>query len=92
MREEAFPKTVGLNSREPVKAQLLAALKARYNVAYQRVRYLRPARGSRETAGSGRTLARLRLAWVLREAWTVLLSQPPPVWGDGVIPMQATYR
>ena len=81
VRETTFPKTAGLASREPVKAQRLAALKKRYDVAYQRVRYLRG-----KTAGA--TLARLRLAWVLREAWGVLLSQPPPVMDEMVIPME----
>ena len=81
VRETTFPKTMGLVSREPVKAQRLAALKRRYDVAYQRVRYLRG-----KTAGV--TLARLRLAWVLREAWGVLLSQPPPVMDETVIPME----
>ena len=83
VRETTFPKTAGLASRDPVKAQLLTALKRRYDVAYQRLRYLRG-----KTATAGVTLARLRLAWVLREAWGVLLSQPPPVMDETVIPME----
>ena len=83
VRETTFPKTAGLVSREPEKGTRLAALKRRYDVAYQRVRYLRG-----KTATAGVTLARLRLAWVLREAWGVLLSQPPPVMDETVIPME----
>ena len=87
-RESMFPKTVGLASRDPVKAALLAGLKARYDVAYQRVRYIRTQRGVRKAvAFSSATLPRLRLSWVLREAWTVLLAQPPPIHGAGSIPM-----
>ena len=84
-----FPKTVGLASRDPVKAALLAGLKARYDVAYQRVRYIRTQRlGVRKAvAFSSVILPRLRLSWVLREAWTVLLAQPPPLHGAGMIPM-----
>ena len=106
MRETGFPKTIGLDSREPTKAKLLAALKIRYNVAYQRLRYVTEEKGrararakivgkANGTAkarqkGKGRdairtTLPRLQVAWVLREAWTVLLSQPAPVVGFDVI-------
>ena len=82
-----FPKTVGLASRDPVKAALLAGLKARYDVAYQRVRYLRTQRVRKAVAFSSVILPRLQLSWVLREAWTVLLAQPPPLHGAGTIPM-----
>ena len=78
VRETSFPKTAGLESRDPVKAQRLSALKKRYDVAYQRVRYLRG-------KTTGVVLARLRLTWCLREAWAVLLSQPPPVMDETVI-------
>ena len=82
MRETTFPKTAGLASRDHVKAQLLTTLKKRYDVAYQRLRYLRG-----KTMGVA--LARLRMAWILREAWGVLLSQPPPIMMDEtVIPME----
>lgn len=81
VREATFPKTAALASRDPIKAQCLATLKKRYDVAYQRMRYLRG-------KTTGVTLARLRLAWVLREAWGVLLSQPPPVMDETVIPME----
>ena len=87
-RELTFPKTVGLASREPFKAALLVKLKARYDVAYQRVRYLRTQRGVRKVvAFSSVTLPRLRLSWILHEAWMVLLAQPPPIRGVGTIPM-----
>ena len=83
-----FPKTVGLALREPVKAALLVGLKIRYDIAYQRVRYLRTQRGVRKAvAFSSVTLPRLRLSWVLREAWTVLLAQPQSIHGVGSIPM-----
>ena len=106
MRETGFPKTIGLDPREPTKAKLLAALKIRYNVAYQHLRYVTEekgrARARAKTVGKangkakarakgkgrdaiGTTLPRLQVAWVLREAWTVLLSQPAPVVGFNVI-------
>ena len=88
VRETKFPKTAGLAARDPVKAQLMAALKVRYNVAYQRVRYLRTGRGSRGASFSGMTLHRLRLTSILHEAWTVLMSQPPPILGGVAIPME----
>ena len=90
VRETIFPKTAGLAAREPIKAQLLAALKVRYNVAYQRVRYLRTGRGSRAASFSGMALPRLRLTSILHEAWTVLLSQPPPILGDAAIPTEGS--
>ena len=81
VRETTFPKTAGLASRDPIKAQLLTALKKRYIVSYSRVRYLRG-------KTTGVTLARLHMAWILREAWAVLLSQPPPIMDETVMPME----
>lgn len=86
MRETIFPKTVGLASREPHKAALLVALKLKYDVAYQRMRYLTKRMSRKTVAAEGVTLARLRMSWLLREAWTILASQPPPmIIGQDVI-------
>jgi hypothetical protein len=87
VRETIFPKTVGLASREPQKAELLVALKLKYDATYQRLRYLTKRVSRKAVAAEGVTLARLRMSWILREAWTILASQPPPIIGKGAIPI-----
>ena len=68
--------------REPVKAAALAGLKAQYDRAYQRLRYLR-------SRGELHRMEELRLSRLLREAWTVLLAQPAPLQGSGCVPLGA---
>ena len=76
VREHKFPKTAGLASRNPHKALLLEALKSRYNVVYQRIRYLEK-RGARV----GLAVPRMERVQLLRQAWQVLLAAPAPLQG-----------
>ena len=79
-RETKFPRTCGLEARDPAKAQELARIKPQYERAYQRLCYVRRTRQYERCAS-------LAVARLLREAWDVLLSQPAPFSGDSPIPL-----
>ena len=79
-RETKFPRTCGLEARDPVKARELARIKPQYERAYQRLCYLR-------RTSQYERCASLAVARLLRQAWDVLLSQPAPLSGDAVIPL-----
>ena len=87
VRAVNFPKTAGLAARDPHKAALLSALKARYNTVYQRIRYL-------EHTGSrlGLAVPRMHRARILREAWDVLLTAPAPLWTNEAIPLRGAPK
>ena len=84
-REDKWPKTVGLERRQPEKKEALAALKKQYDRAYQRLRHL--IRTGQLHAHASLTAQRL-----LREAWMILLDMPAPWQSDdrNVIPLGAT--
>ena len=79
-RETKFPRTCGLEARDPVKARELAHIKSQYERAYQRLGYVRRTRHYE-------CCASLTVARLLRQAWAVLLPQPAPLSGDVVIPL-----
>ena len=87
VREERFPKTANLASREPYKAALLAALKKQYDVAYQRIRYL-----ERRKSRVGLAVPRLTRARLLRAAWEILLAPPAPLRGEEAIPLRGAPK
>ena len=74
-REDKWPKTVGLERRQPEKKEALAALKRQYDRAYQRLRHLRK-------TGQLHAHASLATLRILREAWMILLDMPAPWQGD----------
>ena len=84
-REDKWPKTVGLERRQPEKKEALAALKRQYDRAYQRLRHL--IRTGQLHAHASLTAQRL-----LREAWMILLDLPAPWQSDdtNVVPLGAT--
>ncbi len=71
-REEQWPRTVGLDKRQPEKSLALKALKWQYDKAYEQLRQLRKTRKLRQHA----VLATKRL---LGEAWMILLAAPAPL-------------
>ncbi len=71
-REEQWPRTVGLDKRQPEKSLALKALKRQYDKAYQHRRQLRKTRQLHQHA----VLTTKRL---LREAWMILLAAPAPL-------------
>ena len=83
-REDKWPKTVGLERRQPEKKEALAALKRQYDRAYQQLRHLR-------RTGQLHAHASLTTQRLLREAWMILLDMPVPWQGDekGVIALGA---
>ena len=80
-RETHFPRTRGLEARDPIKARELARIKPQYERAYQRLSYVRRTHQPERVA----SLAVVRL---LDQAWRVLLSQPAPLSGDAAIPLE----
>ena len=78
VRETHFPRTSGLDARDPSKARRLACIKAQYERAYQHLCYVR-------RAGNPERCAMLTVARLLRDAWGVLLAQPPPLRGEGPV-------
>ena len=82
-REDKWPKTVGLERRQPEKKEALAALKKQYDRAYQHLRHLR-------RTGQLHAHALLTTQRLLREAWMILLDMPAP-WQseEGVIALGA---
>ena len=76
VRETHFPRTSGLDARDPSKARRLACIKAQYERAYQHLHYVR-------RAGHPERCAMLTVARLLRDAWGVLLAQPAPILDDG---------
>ena len=80
-RETKFPRTCGLEARDLVKARELDRIKSQDERAYQRLCYVR--RTHQYECCASLTVARL-----LRQAWAVLLSQPAPLSGDVVIPLE----
>ena len=68
-REEKWPKTSGLELRNPEKNAALVALKRQYKRAYQHLRHLR-------RTGQLHAHARLTAKRLLREAWMILLALP----------------
>ena len=80
-RETKFPRTCGLEARDPVKARELARIKPQYERAYQRLCYVRRTR-------QYECCASLVVTRLLHQAWAVLLSQPAPLSGDVVIPLE----
>ena len=84
-REDKWPKTVGLERRQPEKKEALAALKKQYDRAYQRLRHLR-------RTGQLHVHALLAAQHLLREAWMILLDMPAPWPGDetNITPLGAT--
>ena len=84
-REDRWPKTVGLERRQPEKKEALAALKKQYDKAYQRLRHLR-------RTGQLRVHALLAAQHLLRDAWMLLLDLPAPWQSDdkNVVPLGAT--
>jgi len=75
-REDRWPKTVGLERRQPEKSKALAALKRQYDRAYQQLRHLR-------RTGQLHVHALLATRRLLGEAWMILLSLPPPLQEGG---------
>ena len=84
-REDKWPKTVGLERRQPEKKEALAALKRQYDKAYQRLRHLR-------RTGQLHVHALLAAQHLLRDAWMLLLDLPAPWQSDdkNVVPLGAT--
>ena len=84
-REDRWPKTVGLERRQPEKKEALAALKKQYDIAYQRLRHLR-------RTGQLHVHALLAAQHLLRDAWMLLLDLPAPWQSDdkNVVPLGAT--
>ena len=84
-REDKWPKTVGLERRQPEKKEALAALKKQYDIAYQRLRHLR-------RTGQLHVHALLAAQHLLRDAWMLLLDLPAPWQSDdkNVVPFGAT--
>ena len=84
-REDRWPKTVGLERRQPEKKEALAALRKQYDRAYQQLRHLR-------RTGQLHAHASLTTQRLLREAWMILLDMPAPSQGDetNIIPLGAT--
>ena len=81
-REDKWPKTVGMELRNPEKNIALAALKRQYDRAYQHLRHLR------RTGQTLQAAARLTTQRILREAWMILLELP--AWrekGEAAIPL-----
>ena len=83
-REDKWPKTVGLERRQPDKKEALAAQKREYDRAYQQLRHLR-------RTGQLHAHASLTTQRLLREAWMILLDLPAPRQCDetNVIPLGA---
>jgi len=77
-RETKFPTCIGLAARDPYKAQRLESLKSEYDRAYQRLRYVRRTQ-------QPQLCVALAVARLMREAWGVLLAQPPPLRGEGPV-------
>ena len=72
VRETQFPKTVCMSERDPLKAERLKVLKARYDKAYQRLRYL-------TKHGQPSLQVFLSTRRLLGEAWATLLAIPAPL-------------
>ena len=70
-REDKWPKTSGLELRNPEKNMALVALKRQYDRAYEHLRHLR-------RTGQLHARARLTAQRMLREAWMILLALPAP--------------
>ena len=68
-RETRFPKTTGMSERDPLKAERLKVLKAHYDKAYQRLRYL-------TSRGQPSLQVFLSTRRLLGEAWATLLAIP----------------
>ena len=81
-REDKWPKTVGLELRNPEKNLALGALKRRYDRAYQQLRHLR------RTGQHLQAAARLTTQRLLAEAWMVLLDVPLQRDKSNVIPLR----
>ena len=69
-REDKWPKTSGMELRNPQKKAALVALKQQYDRAYQHLRHLRRSGQQLQAA------ARLTTQRLLREAWMILLDVP----------------
>ena len=79
-REDKWPKTVGLERRQPEKKEALAALKKQYDKAYQRLRHL-------IRTGQLHVHALLAAQHLLRDAWMLLLDLPAPWQSDDKVPL-----
>ena len=79
-RENSFPKTENLATRDADKAMRLCKLRPLYQKAYDRLRYVR-------RAGLPEHFARLCVNRILGRAWTLLLEMPTLLVEDGVITM-----
>ena len=81
-REDKWPKTSGLELRNPQKKTALVALKRQYDRAYQHLRHLR------RTGQTLQAAARLTTQSILREAWMILLELPARrKKGEAAIPL-----
>ena len=81
-REDKWPKTSGLELRNPQKKTALVALKRQYDRAYQHLRHLR------RTGQTLQAAARLTTQRILREAWMILLELPARrEKGEAAIPL-----
>ena len=79
-RENSFPKTENLATRDADKAMRLCRLRPLHQKAYDRLRYVR-------RAGLPEHFARLCVNRILGHAWTLLLEMPALLVEDGVITM-----
>ncbi len=82
-RDHKWPKTIRLERRQPEKKKAFAALKKRYDRAYQHLRHL-------HRTGQLHVHALLTTQRMLQEAWMILLDMPAPWQGEeGVIALGA---